>query len=93
METMKSNGLLLPTRGSENVKILQHKLKIFIMNLHLDAGADPGGGAIVPLKPSKVTLFIMIFYYSENNIGDVRPFCRPLFCHSSVLKPTSSLLQ
>jgi len=26
-------------------------------------------------------------------IRDTRPFCRPLFCHSSVVKYTSSLLQ
>jgi len=35
----------------------------------------------------------MIFYNSENSIRDIRPFCRPLFCHSSVVKYTSSLLQ
>jgi len=28
----------------------------------------------------------MIFYNSENNIRDRRPFCRPMFCHSSVVK-------
>ena len=28
------------------------------------------GGAIAPLKPMKVTLFIMILYNSENNIRD-----------------------
>ena len=30
---------------------------------------------------------------SENSIRDFRPFCRPLFCHSSVVKYTSFLLQ
>ena len=39
-----------------------------------------------PLKPTKVTLLAMILYYSENSIRDTRPFCRPLFCHSSVVK-------
>jgi len=29
----------------------------------------------------------------ENNIRDIRPFCRPLFCHSSVVKYSSFLLQ
>jgi len=29
----------------------------------------------------------------ENNIRDVRPFCRPLFCHSSFERYTSSILQ
>ena len=56
----------------------------------------PGGGAvgaIAPLKPTKVTLFTMIFYNTENNIRDISPFCSPLFCHSSVVKYTSYLLQ
>jgi len=35
----------------------------------------------------------MIFYHSENNIHDVRPFCRLLFRCSSVVKFASSLLQ
>jgi len=42
------------------------------------------GGAIALLKPTKVALFTMIVYNSENNVHDYRPFCRPLFCHSSV---------
>ena len=43
-----------------------------------------------PLKPTKVTFFTTILYNSENNIRDIRPFCRPLFCHCSVVKYTSS---
>jgi len=35
----------------------------------------------------------MILYNSENSIRDIGPFCRPLFCHSSVVKHTSSVLQ
>jgi len=35
----------------------------------------------------------MIFYYSENSIRDIRPFCRPQFCYRSIVKDTSSLLQ
>ena len=35
----------------------------------------------------------MIFYNSENSMPDIRSFCRPLFCHSSVVKYKSSLLQ
>jgi len=46
-----------------------------------------------PLKPKKVTLFTMILCISESNICDIRQFCRPLFCHSSFIKYTSSLLQ
>ena len=63
--------------------------------LHLLPRADPGGaiGAIAPLKPTKVTSFTMILNDSENSICDKRPFCYPLFCHSSVAKSTSSLLQ
>jgi len=37
------------------------------------------------LKPTKVTPFTIIWYNSENNIRNARPFCRPLFCHSSVI--------
>ena len=35
----------------------------------------------------------MIFFNSENSIRVIRPFCRPLFCHSSFVKYKSSLLQ
>jgi len=58
----------------------------------LKAGADPRV-AIAPLKPTKVILLAMIVYNSENSIRDLRPFCHPLFCRSSVVKYTSSLLQ
>ena len=50
-------------------------------------------GAISPLKPIKVTLFTIIFYNAEKSIRDIRPFCCPSFCNSSVMKYTSSLLQ
>jgi len=43
-------------------------------------------GRLSPLKSTKVTLFTMILYNSENSIHDIRSFCRPLFCHSSVVK-------
>ena len=52
-----------------------------------------GGWGDRPPKPTKVTLFTMIFYNTENNIRDISPFCSPLFCHSSVVKYTSYLLQ
>jgi len=35
----------------------------------------------------------MILYNSENSIRDIRPFCRLLYCHSSAVKFSSSLLQ
>jgi len=59
-------------------------------------GADPGAvgnWGDRSLKPTKVTLFTIILYNSENNICDARPFCRPLFCHRSAVKYTWSLLQ
>jgi len=58
-------------------------------------GRIQGGrlGQSPPLKPTKVTFFTMIFYNLENSIRDIRPFSRPLFCHSSVVKYTSCLLQ
>ena len=43
------------------------------------------------LKLSKVTLFTMVLYNLENSIHDIRPFGRPLFCHSSVVKYSSDL--
>jgi len=57
------------------------------------AGVDPGGGAIAPLKPKKVTSFTMILYNSENNIRDIWPFRCALFYHSSIVKYASTLLQ
>jgi len=45
------------------------------------------------LKPMKVTFSTTIIYNSENNIRDIRSFFRPIFCHSSVVKYASTLLQ
>ena len=39
-----------------------------------------------------LSFFTMILYNSENSICDIS-LCRPLLCHSSVVKYTSSLLQ
>ena len=47
---------------------------------------------IEPLKLTKVSLFTMVLHNSENSICDIRVFCRPLFCHSNVVKYSSSLL-
>jgi len=49
------------------------------------------GGRSPPLKPAEVALFTMILYNSENSIRDIKPFSRPLFCHSSAVN--LSLLQ
>jgi len=62
----------------------------------LEPGADPGeaiGVIAPPLKPTKVTLFTMILYNLENSIRSIKPFCRPLFFHSRVVKYTPPLLQ
>jgi len=37
------------------------------------------GGKSPPLKPTKVTLFTIIFYSSEKSIRDIKPFCRLFF--------------
>ena len=68
---------------------------IFFWSHDLDkvtTAANPGG-AIANLKPTKVTLLTMILYNSDNSIRDIGPFCRPLFCHSSVVKYASFFLQ
>jgi len=43
-------------------------------------------------KTHEINFFTIISYSSENNIRDIRPFFRPLCCHRSVMKYTSSLL-
>ena len=50
------------------------------------SGRIQGGnrGDRPPTTYGSITLFTMIFYNSNNNIRDIRLFCRPLFCHSSV---------
>jgi len=50
-------------------------------------------GAIAPLKPAKVVSFTMVLYKPENSIREVRSFGLPLFCQSSIVKNTLSLLQ
>jgi len=44
-----------------------------------------------PREHTKVTLFTMIFYKSPNSIRYIRPLCRPLFCHSSIVKYSGGL--
>ena len=46
----------------------------------------------LPLKLTKVTVFTMILYNSENSICDIKQFFRPLFRHSRVVKYFASLL-
>jgi len=49
-------------------------------------------GAIASPKTYESIFIHPNFYNSENNIRDISPFCHLLFCHSSVVKCTSSLL-
>jgi len=56
---------------------------ILFLIVFLKAIFEPRGE--IGAKPTKVTLFIMILYNLENSIRDTRSFCRPLFCHSSVV--------
>jgi len=46
---------------------------------------ESSGGDRPLLKPANATLLIIILYNSENSIHDIRPFCRPIFCHRSVV--------
>jgi len=50
-------------------------------------------GAIAPPRTTENNFIHHEFCQSENNIRDIRSFWRPLFCHSSVVKYTSCLLQ
>jgi len=45
-------------------------------------------GDCLLLNPTKVTFFTMILYNAGNSICVIRLFCRPLFCHNSVVKVT-----
>jgi len=58
-------------------------------------GVDTGGrlGLSPPKNPTQITLFTIILYNLESSIRDTKRFRRPLFCHSSVVKHISSLLQ
>jgi len=58
-------------------------------------GAKPGWAIEGIAFPNtyELTLFTMIVYNSENSIRNTKLFCRPLFCHRSVVKYTSSLLK
>ena len=49
-------------------------------------GSDWGDRTPPHVKPKKVTFCTMLLYNSENSIRYLKPFCRPIFCHSSVLK-------
>jgi len=56
---------------------------------------ESGGGSRKQLSPwlnlQKQRFFTMILFKSENSIRNIRPFCRPMFCHSSVVNLWSIL--
>jgi len=63
----------------------------FGLNMQRNNQGRIGGLATTTLKPTQLTFFTIILYNLENSVCDIRRFC-PLFCHSSVVKYTSSLL-
>ena len=75
--------------------VQKSRLKWLLLKWHYLRGGSKGGRLrrSSPLKPAKVTLFTMILNNSENIIRDIRPFCPDLFCHSSIVKYTSCLLE
>jgi len=60
-----------------------------------DAGAEPEGGdwGNQPSKTYESNFIHHDFVQFRKQHSRLRLFCRPLFCHSSVVKYTSSLLQ
>jgi len=73
------------------------KISSFLrLSLHVSWQGWIQGGKLwrsSPLKPTEVTFFTKILYNAGNSIRVIRPFCRPLFCHNSVVKYTLCLLQ
>ena len=59
----------------------------------IQARAVSGEGAIAPPTETYQSNFSHhdIVYNLENGIRDIRPFCHPLFCHSSIVKYFISL--
>ena len=74
------------------MKVTLHYLLFETTSAYIQ-GRIQGRGRSPTLKPTKINIFTMIFYNSQNSIRDLRPFYRPLFYHSSVVKYTSSPLQ
>jgi len=91
---MANIGVVVTSHTTLNCDVVtESTCLIWICIAVMSRGGCTGGDRLSPLKHKKVTLFKMILYNAENNIRDIRPFCRPLFCHRSVVKYTSSLLQ
>jgi len=77
---------MIATHQCKNV--LQYLRGICWASPEADPGEAIGVIAPTPLKPTKVTLYATILHNSENSIRDIRSFCRPMFCHSSIVKYT-----
>ena len=75
--------------------LLRRAVEVCLKRMCSNRGGSRGGaiGAIVPLKTYESYFIHHDFYNSKNIIHDIRPFCRPLLCHSSIVKYASSLLQ
>jgi len=82
-KTLKSPGLYELDRQSQ-----RHRRGCHCWELQDEPRADPGGGAIGAIAPPKTyeSSFTMILHNPEKNIRDIRLFCDPLFCRSSVVK-------
>ena len=100
----KGNNLMLTrltsvatlTDTKEQSGTTSFSTQILTFSLHLRSRRDAGGGSrmqgwLTPLKPTKVTFITMIYKIWKEAF--MRPFCRPLFCHNSVVKHTSSLIK
>jgi len=67
---------------------LRKSSDIKTVTMHCVAGSDPGGDR--PPKTHQSKFIHHNFVQFGKRIRDIRPFCRPLLCHSSVVKYTSS---
>jgi len=64
-----------------------------LLGIVREAGRGPHPGGAILSKTYERNFFTAILHNSENNIRLKRPFCQPIFCHSSVVKYTLTLLQ
>jgi len=69
------------------------QVQIQAATLPLSRGGSRGGWGDHPPKTYESMFIHHNFCNSENNIRDISPFCRPLFCDSNAVKYISSLLQ
>ena len=86
----KNDTVLIPVLNTFKITTFPH----LEYRNNMTAGADPGGtiGTIAPPKTYESNFFTMILYNSENNIRDIRPLFRQLFCHRSAVNLWSTHL-